>query len=89
MPRTAKVFKNGRSQAVRLPAEFRFTTAEVYIRRDATTGDVILSQQPPPRTWAEVFATLDQLSPAEADTVNFTRDKSLPEPVDLFDDWQE
>lgn len=40
---TAKLFKNGRSQAVRLPAEFRFQGDEVSIRRDPTTGDVILS----------------------------------------------
>jgi antitoxin VapB len=41
--RTAKLFKNGRSQAVRLPAEFRFEGDEVQIRRDPETGDVILS----------------------------------------------
>jgi antitoxin VapB len=40
---TAKLFKNGRSQAVRLPAEFRFEGDEVEIRRDPETGDVILS----------------------------------------------
>jgi antitoxin VapB len=40
---TAKIFKNGRSQAVRLPAEFRFEGDEVQIRRDPVTGDVILS----------------------------------------------
>lgn len=40
---TAKLFKNGRSQAVRLPAEFRFEGDEVLIRRDPVTGDVILS----------------------------------------------
>jgi antitoxin VapB len=30
---TAKLFKNGRSQAVRLPKEFRFEGSEVRIRR--------------------------------------------------------
>jgi antitoxin VapB len=40
---TAKLFKNGRSQAVRLPAEFRFEGDEVLVRRDPVTGDVILS----------------------------------------------
>jgi Antidote-toxin recognition MazE, bacterial antitoxin len=44
--RTAKLFKNGASQAVRLPAEFRLPGKEVSIRRDDKTGDVILS----PRT---------------------------------------
>ena len=30
---TAKVFKNGRSQAIRLPKEFRVKTSEVYLRK--------------------------------------------------------
>ena len=42
---TAKLFKNGRSQAVRLPEEFRFEGDEVLIRRDPVTGDVILSSR--------------------------------------------
>ncbi len=46
MPQTAKVFMTGRSQAVRLPAEFRFQTDEVHIRRDPESGDVILSARP-------------------------------------------
>lgn len=43
---TAKIFTNGRSQAVRLPAAFRFDVAEVYVRQDPATGDVILSRRP-------------------------------------------
>jgi len=39
-PKTAKLFKNGRSQAVRLPKEFRFEGDEVAIRRDEATGEV-------------------------------------------------
>jgi len=31
---TAKVFKNGRSQAVRLPQKYRFDTKEVFIKKD-------------------------------------------------------
>ncbi|MBX8588589.1 AbrB/MazE/SpoVT family DNA-binding domain-containing protein [Pseudomonas cichorii] len=46
MSQTAKVFLNGRSQAVRLPASFRFDSNEVFIRRDPLTGDVILSSKP-------------------------------------------
>ncbi len=30
---TAKLFKNGRSQAVRLPKKFRFDSKEVYIKK--------------------------------------------------------
>lgn len=56
MSQTAKVFRNGRSQAVRLPAAFRFDVAEVFIRQDAETGDVILSRKP--TTWDGFFAAL-------------------------------
>jgi antitoxin VapB len=61
MPSTpkAKVFYSGRSQAVRIPAEFRFTTDEVYVRRDPQTGDLILSESPV-KTWAEIFKALDE-----------------------------
>ncbi|HVA16416.1 MAG TPA: type II toxin-antitoxin system VapB family antitoxin [Candidatus Dormibacteraeota bacterium] len=49
---TAKVFKTGRSQAVRIPKEYRFACEEVLIERD---GDrVILT--PRPKTWREYFA---------------------------------
>jgi len=57
MPRTAKLFKNGRSQAVRLPAEFRFEGKEVFIRKDDKTGDVILSRRP--ESWGEFFRLRD------------------------------
>ena len=46
MLQTAKIFAAGRSQAVRLPREFRFDVAEVFIRRDPESGDVVLSRKP-------------------------------------------
>ena len=54
----ARVFYSGRSQAVRIPAEFRFKTDEVYVRRDPQSGGLILSESPV-KTWAEVFKALD------------------------------
>lgn len=56
MSQVAKLFTNGRSQAVRLPAAYRFETKEVFIRRDPETGDVILSRKP--STWDDFFALL-------------------------------
>ena len=56
--RTAKLFKNGASQAVRLPAEFRFEGAEVFVTRDELTGDVTLSTRPGARAWGEFFELL-------------------------------
>ncbi|MCQ3951628.1 MAG: AbrB/MazE/SpoVT family DNA-binding domain-containing protein [Planctomycetes bacterium] len=46
MSQIAKLFTNGRSQAVRLPAAYRFDASEVFIRQDPDTGDVILSRRP-------------------------------------------
>lgn len=56
--RIAKLFKNGASQAVRLPAEFRFEGNEVYVTRDDATGDVVLSNRPGARAWNEFFQLL-------------------------------
>jgi antitoxin VapB len=56
MDQVAKLFTNGRSQAVRLPAAYRFDTKEVFIRQDAETGDVILSRRP--ATWDGFFIAL-------------------------------
>jgi antitoxin VapB len=44
MTQTAKLFRNGRSQAVRLPAEFRFDGKEVYVER--VEGGVLLRAKP-------------------------------------------
>ncbi len=82
---TAKLFRNGRSQAVRLPAEFRFEGSEVLIRRDPVTGDVILS--PRNRSFSEFLALRDrllgQVPPAELDEFLSERDPD----VDVERDW--
>jgi antitoxin VapB len=48
----AKLFWNGRSQAVRLPKEFRFTGDEVLIRRD---GEMVVLEPIRRRTWPTGF----------------------------------
>lgn len=58
--RKARLFTNGGSQAVRLPADLRFEGDSVYIRRDERTGDVILSARPR-HTWAEFLALREAL----------------------------
>ena len=60
-PRTAKLFKNGASQAVRLPADFRFEGGEIYIARDEATGDVLLSSRPGAKTWGDFFALMKSI----------------------------
>jgi antitoxin VapB len=60
MSQVAKIFTNGRSQAVRLPAAFRFSGSEVFIRKDAATGDVILSNRP--TNWDGFFEALNDVN---------------------------
>lgn len=47
----AKIFMNGRSQAVRLPKEYRFNTDQVYITKQG--DNIILSAKVP--TWDDFF----------------------------------
>lgn len=42
---TAKVFKNGRSQAIRLPKEFRVETSEVYLKK-TPEGFLVVPRDP-------------------------------------------
>ena len=55
---TAKLFNNGRSQAVRLPKEFRFTGDDVYIKK--CQGIVMLLPKESP--WASLIDSLDRFS---------------------------
>ena len=80
MAQTAKLFRNGRSQAVRLPADFRFSGSEVFVRRDPATGDVILSRRPD--SWQDFFDLVDGLEIPE-DFMS-DRDTSPPQKRKLF-----
>lgn len=52
--RRAKLFWNGRSQAVRLPKEFRFEGDEVQIHRE---GDAVVLEATPKRSWPQGYWT--------------------------------
>jgi antitoxin VapB len=80
MPRTAKLFYNGRSQAVRLPAEYRFQGAEVYVRRDPATGDVILSRRP--ESWQDFFELMKTIEVPKDFMAD--RDDAPPQKRELF-----
>jgi len=90
MPETqkARVFMSGRSQAVRIPAEYRFRSSEVSIRRDPASGDLILSEGP--GSWAEVFAALDAAQFPDDFLSDTERDRrpptTRPELEKLFDE---
>ncbi len=83
--RTAKVFTNGGSQAVRLPVEFRFDVDEVYVRRDELTGDIVLSAQPR-STWLE-FMALRQANPLAPGELLPEREQPAGNDRDPFAGW--
>ncbi|MDP8568755.1 type II toxin-antitoxin system antitoxin VapB [Methylophilus aquaticus] len=56
--KTAKLFQNGQSQAVRLPKEFRFEGDEVFIKRSGNAVVLI----PANHSWDSLFSSLDQFS---------------------------
>ena len=56
--KTAKVFKSGNSQAVRIPREFHLDDDEVEIRRRGST----LVLEPRKRSWAPLFESLDKFT---------------------------
>jgi antitoxin VapB len=87
MQRRVKLFLNGRSQAVRLPAEFRFRASEIFMRKDSATGDVILSEHPD--SWDEFFRLRDQVPEEERAGFLSDRRNQPPERCDPFEGWKE
>lgn len=76
MTATAKIFWSGRSQAVRLPKDFRFETKEVAISRD---GNKVVLEPEVENAWE----WLDRLQPMDADAVAAALER--PGPEDLPD----
>ena len=56
--KTARLFSNGRSQAVRLPKEYRFSGTDVYIKK---LGNMIILF-PKDDPWAPLINSLDHFS---------------------------
>jgi antitoxin VapB len=76
MQRKASLFRNGRSQAVRIPKEFEFAENEVMISKEG--GRLVIEAVAPDITFGEWLATLE---PADIEWPVI--DDPLPEPVDL------
>ena len=73
MTQLAKVFQNGRSQAIRIPKEFRVDTQEVYIEK---IGDSLIIKPKKDNRWDVFFKLLE-----EVDTTNFLLTRVQP-PID-------
>lgn len=84
---TAKLFKTGHSQAVRLPKEFRLPGDEVLIRRNEATGEVILTPIPAKPSLQAFFDLLDA-APMPEEFMS-ERDNRPEFPPNPFEDWKE
>ena len=69
--KTAKIFQNGQSQAVRLPKEFRFEDSEVFIKKSGNVVQLI----PRSDSWNSLFGSLKKFS------ADFMDDREQP-PLD-------
>ncbi len=74
---TARLFKNGQSQAVRLPKDFRFEGEKVFIKRVGNAVVLIPYQD----SWETLFESLDQFSD---DFMNEREQPAPQEREDLF-----
>lgn len=94
VPKTAKIFMSGRSQAVRLPLAYRFDTDEVYIRKDEMTGDIILStKQQLSEDWADLLAVFaeseyDDIQQRYIDEFSIEKQNNMQK-TQPFEDWVE
>ena len=70
MTQLAKVFQNGRSQAIHIPKEFRVDTTEVFIEK---VGDTLVIRPTKMNKWDNFFDMLD-----EFDTSDFMLDREQP-----------
>ena len=73
MTQLSKVFQNGRSQAIRIPKEFRVDTKEVYIEK---IGETLVIRPKKSNKWDDFFVMLN-----EADTSDFMMERIQP-PLD-------
>ncbi|MGH6870138.1 MAG: type II toxin-antitoxin system antitoxin VapB [Rhizomicrobium sp.] len=78
--KTAKIFMSGRSQAVRLPKEFRFEGKEVRVRK---VGNGVMLE-PMKKNWEAIFAEIDKH--IDPDFMKDGRDQPpMPPDEDLFE----
>ena len=73
---TAKIFKNGQSQAVRLPRNYRFEGAEVEIKK---IGDAVLLT-PIIHSWDHLLKSIHMFP----EDITFIKDKTEFKEKDLF-----
>lgn len=72
----AKVFKNGGSNAIRIPAAFKIENEVVFLTIDDESEQITLSRQRP-KPFAKLFELLDKHGPISDEDWDFERDNSI------------
>lgn len=86
MSQMAKLFKNGKSQVVRLPIAYRFDTEQIFLSKNPETGDVILSRKP--MNWDFFLEKLKTLA-VDSDFLSEEERNQIPQNRDPFKGWTE
>lgn len=80
--RRAKIFRNGRSRAVRIPAEFQLDADEVYLRQ-SENGEIIISSLSRTEALLEHLRQVRRESPLWLEDDFPVIEDPLPEPFDI------
>jgi len=73
----ARLIHHDGTLTVVLPEDFGLEGDEVYVTRDAETGDVTLSRQPKGNVWREMFAYMDSLDIPQEDLDAYMADRPM------------
>ncbi len=93
--KTVRIFRNGGSQAVRIPKAFEFDCDEVFINHDAKTGKITL--MPKKTFWDDFISRVqntpnafpDELLIALSNEKQAARTGATQEKADVFADWSD
>jgi antitoxin VapB len=83
MSATAKIFSTGNSQAVRLPKAFRVNATEMWISKNAVTGEITLTPKPTQESLNAFFAMLTSFPPS----AEFLQERNDTPALNCLEDW--
>ncbi len=87
--RKAKLIHHNGTLTVVLPEDFGLEGEEVYVTRNAETGDVTLSRQPRRSVWKEYLEFRDSLDIPQEDLDNYMAERPMNQPAiwrNVFED---
>jgi len=90
--RKAKLIHHNGTLTVVLPEDFGLEGDEVYVTRNAETGDVTLSRQPKGNVWREMFEYMDSLDIPQEDLDAYMAERPTNRPAvwrNVFEDEEE